>query len=40
MHTLSEALSSNDTEMGRRIKYTKEILNSIKKNSEEPESNI
>lgn len=34
VHALSEALASTETEMARRIKYTKEILNSIKKNSE------
>lgn len=29
--TLAKALQAKDSEMARRIKYTKEILNSIKK---------
>ena len=33
--TLSEALNAKDTEMSRRIKYTKEILNSIKKGKDD-----
>lgn len=33
--TLSNALQAADSEMARRIKYTKEILNSIKQRREE-----
>ncbi len=35
MYTLNQALNSTETQMARRIKYTKQILNSIKKNNEE-----
>ena len=37
--TLSNALQASDTEMTRRIKYTKEILNSIKNKKEENKIN-
>ena len=33
--TLAKALQAKDSEMARRIKYTKEILNSIKKGKDE-----
>ena len=33
--TLSNALQASDSEMARRIKYTKEILNSIKQRRDE-----
>lgn len=33
--TLAKALQAKDTEMARRIKYTKEILNSIKKGKDD-----
>lgn len=37
VHTLNEALNSSESEMSRRINYTKGILNSIRKNSEDPQ---